>query len=487
MCGKSSVAAVFVVLIALAGLTWAAEELPIDCHPVTDAYDGWRLGAQAYTFRKFTFFEAVDKTASLGLNWIEAYPGQSLSKEKPKVKFNHTMPADVREQIKQKLAQSGVRLVNYGVVRLPNDQVECRKVFDFAKDMGIETIVAEPPPEAFDLVEKLCNEYQIKVAVHNHPKPSRYWNPDKVLEVCKGRSSLIGACADTGHWMRSGVNPLEALKKLQGRIISFHFKDLNEFGSRKAHDVVWGTGKADVKAMLGEMNRQGFAGVFSIEYEHNWENSVPEIRQCVDYFNKVAGGLKPTGWKDLVAKDLSNCTFKPGSWAMEEGVLTRKGTKQDRGDIWTKETYGDFILDLQFKVTKQTNSGIFFRTGDIGDPVQTGIEVQVADSYSVGQPGTHDCGAVYDCLAPARNMVKPPEKWNRCTVTCRANKIYVVMNGEAIIDMDLNLWTEAHKNPDGTKNKYNSAFKDMPRVGHVGFQDHGHPVWYRNAKIRPLQ
>jgi len=461
-----------------------AQMIPMTYHPPTDVYDGWRLGTQAYTFRKFTFYEAVDKAASLGLDWIEAYPGQSLSKDRPDVKLHHTMAVQVREEVKLKLMQTGVTLVNYGVVRLPNEETECRKVFDFAKDMGIETIVSEPKADAFDLVERLCKEYKIKVAIHNHPKPSRYWHPDRVLEVCKGRSKWIGACADTGHWMRSGVNPLEAIKKLEGRIISLHFKDLNEFGQRQAHDVVWGTGKANVEALLRELHRQGFKGVFSIEYEHNWENSVPEIQQCVDYFNKVAGRLKPTGWKDLVAKDLSNCTFKPGSWAMEEDVLTRKGT--NRGDIWTNETYGDFILDLQFKLAKSTNSGIFFRTGNIGDPVQTGIEVQVCDSYSVAQPGTHDCGAVYDCLAPAQNMVKPPDQWNRCTITCKANKIYVVMNGEQIIDMDLNLWTEVHKNPDGTKNKYNRAFKDRPRVGHIGFQDHGHPVWYRNIKIKPL-
>jgi sugar phosphate isomerase/epimerase len=483
---KMILAALVCGVVLLAGYEGQAQEIPPECHPAADAYDGWRLGTQAYTFRKFSFYDAVDKAAALGLCWIEAYPGQKLSSEKPDVKMNHEMPAELRQQVKGKLAESGVKLVNYGVVRLPNDEADCRKVFDFAKDMGIETIVAEPKPEAFDLVEKLCKEYKIKVAIHNHPRDSMYWHPDKVLQVCQGRSNWIGACADTGHWMRSGVDPLEAIKKLEGRIVSLHFKDLNEFGQRKAHDVAWGTGKANVEALLKELHRQAFEGVFSIEYEHNWENSLPEIQQCVEYFNAVAGKLKPTGWKDLVAKDLSDCTFKPGSWAMEDGVLTRKGTKEGRSDIWTTQMYGDFILDLQFKLANKTNSGIFFRTGNIGDPVQTGIEVQVADSHSVDQPGTHDCGAVYDCLAPTKNMVKPPDEWNRCTITCKANKIYVVMNGEQIINMDLNLWTEPGKNWDGTKNKYKNAFKDRPRVGHIGFQDHGHPVWYRNIKIKPL-
>ena len=460
--------------------------VPVTYHPPTDVYDGWRLGTQAYTFNRFTFYEAVDKTASLGLGWIEAYPGQQLSKEKPNVKFNHTMPPQTRKEVKCKLAERGVKLVNYGVVRLSNDETECREVFDFAKDMGIETIVAEPKADAFDLVEKLCKEYKIKVAIHNHPKPSRYWHPDKVLEACKGRSKWIGACADTGHWMRSGVNPLDGLRKLKGRIVSFHFKDLNEFDKRKAHDVVWGTGKADVESLLRELDRQGFEGVFSIEYEHHWENSVPEIRQCIKYFNKVAGELEPTGWRSLVADDLSNCVYRPDSWETEDGVLTRKGTKEGREDIWTMDRYGDFILDLEFKLAEHTNSGIFFRTGNINDLVQTGIEVQVCDSYSNTKVGNHDCGAIYDCLAPSKNMVKKPGEWNRCTITCKANKIYVVLNGEQIIDMDLNLWTEPHKNPDGTKNKYNRAYKERPRAGHIGFQDHGHPVWYRNIKIKPL-
>jgi sugar phosphate isomerase/epimerase len=457
-------------------------------HPITDTYDGWRLGMQAYSFRKFTFYEAIDKTASLGLDWVEAYPGQKLSPDRPDIKTNHDMSPEIRQDIKRKLAESGVRLVNYGVVGLPNDEAKCRGVFQFAKDMGIETIVSEPPLEAFDLIDTLCKEYKINVAIHNHPKPSRYWDPDTVLKTCQGRSKWIGVCADTGHWMRSGIQPLSALKKLEGRTISFHLKDLGEFGKREAHDVVWGTGKADVRAILTELHRQGFRGVFSIEYEHNWENSVPEIRQCVQYFNTVAAELNPAGWHNLLAPDLSNCTFKPGSWVVADGVLTRKGTgtKKGRSNIWTKETYGDFILDLEFKLGENTNSGVFLRTASLKDPVQTGIEMQVLDSYGKPVPDKDDCGAIYDCLAPTKNTVKKPGEWNHCTITCIANKIYVVLNGEQVIDMDLNRWTKPNRNPDGTENKFNTALKKMVRSGHVGFQDHGDPVWYRNVKIKRL-
>ena len=226
-----------------------ASDMPLTNHPATDAYDGWRLAVQAWTFNKFTFYETVDNVASLGLNWIEGFPGQTLSKNTPDLKFHHNMDAKTRAKVKQRLAASGVRVINYGVVGLPNNEKECRKVFEFAKNMGIETIVSEPPEDAFDLIDKLCQEYKIKVAIHNHPKPSHYWNPQTVLKVIKGRSKWIGACADTGHWMRSGINPMEGLKMLEGRIISLHFKDLKEFGVRAAHDVVWGPGKANVKEL----------------------------------------------------------------------------------------------------------------------------------------------------------------------------------------------------------------------------------------------
>ena len=252
---------------------------------------GWRLGCQAYSFNQFKFYEAIDKNASLGLKWIEAYPGQKLSAEKPDAELNDGLSPELRKEVKQKLADCGVKLVNYGVCGLSNHEAACRKTFDFAKDMGIETLVSEPAADAFDLLDKLCEEYQINVALHNHPEPSPYWSPDTVLKACEGHSKRIGACADTGHWMRSGVSPLDAVKKLKGRIISFHFKDLNKYGRRDAHDVPWGTGEGNAKAVLEEVHRQGLKAVFSIEYEHNWLNSVPEIAQCVEFFDKVAAEL----------------------------------------------------------------------------------------------------------------------------------------------------------------------------------------------------
>lgn len=255
-----------------------------------DPHGRWRLGTQAYTFNRYTFFEAVDKAKALGLKVIEAYPGQPISSELKTTRFGHDMPTKVQDIVKAKLDTCDIRLVNYGVIVPKADEAELRKIFDFCKAMGIETITAEPAPDAFDLLDQLTQEYQISIAIHNHPKPSPYWNPDTVLEMTKGRNPRIGACADTGHWLRSNLNPVECLRKLEGRIIVLHFKDLNKIGA-DAHDVPWGTGVGNVKAQLAELCRQGFSGVFSIEYEHNWENSMPEIAKCVEFFRQTANEL----------------------------------------------------------------------------------------------------------------------------------------------------------------------------------------------------
>jgi len=446
-----------------------------------DRQENWKLGMQAYSFKEFTFYEAVDKNKALGMRYIEAYPGQRLSKEKPGVALDHNMSSQLKKEVLQKLREAGVKLVNYGVVGLPNNEAQCRKVFDFAREMEIETIVSEPPEDAFDLIDRLCEEYKINVAIHNHPRPSHYWSPDTVLKVCEGRSKRIGACADTGHWMRSGVNPLEAVKKLKGRIISSHFKDLNEFGKRDAHDVIWGTGLADARAILAELNRQGFKGVFSIEYEHNWLNSMPEIAGCVAFFRKVAAELSDVEYKDVFKKNLSNAVMRPNSWAFDaDGVLSP--TPGGHGDIWTKERYGNFILELDFKVPERGNSGVFVRTGSIKNWINTAIEIQIhatTDGTKHGQ-----CGAVYDCLSPSKDATKKPGEWNHYVITCLDNKIYVNLNGEDIIDMDLDLWTEPRKNPQGTRNKFPTAYKDMPREGHLGFQYHDNPIWFKNLKIK---
>ena len=248
---------------------------------------GFAIGCQAYTFNRFSVFEAIDKTAAAGGKVIEFYPGQKLSPTEPTVVFNHDASDEVVAKVKAKLGEAGLRAVNYGVVEVPADEPGARKVFDFAKKLGLRSITTESTG-SLDTIEKLVKEYGIGCGIHNHPRrpndPSyRVWDPAYILEIVKGRDARIGAAADTGHWTRSGIKPVDALRLLEGRVVSVHLKDLNVFGQREAHDVPFGTGVSDVPAVLDELRRQAFGGNISIEYEYNWESSVPEVAQCIGF------------------------------------------------------------------------------------------------------------------------------------------------------------------------------------------------------------
>jgi hypothetical protein len=190
------------------------------------------------------------------------------------------------------------------------------------------------------------------------------------------------------------------------------------------------------------------------------------------------------GWKSLFEPDLSNGVFKPGGWVIQDGLLVAKTGET----LWTKESYGNFILDLEFKVAKDANSGIFLRTGDIRN-VLSALEIQIHESTDGALYGM--VGALYNAKPPVKDMAKLAGQWNRYTITCQDSRLVLIFNGEQVMDIDLNDWKEANKNPDGTQNKFSIALKDYARVGPIGLQGlHGKeaaPVWFRNLKIKVLQ
>ena len=254
---------------------------------------GWKLAIQSYTFHKFSFVEALDKTHELGVEYIEAYPGHRLGGKWGDQVFGPDMDETTRKELMQLAAEKGVRIVGSGVF-VSDKPEEWERMFALAHSMDMEFVTCEPPLELWDLVEQLSEKYNLKVAVHNHPQPSTYWNPQNLLDAISGRSKNIGSCADVGHWNREGLNHLDCLRQLNGRLVSFHFKDIvaPQEGETERHDTIWGRGVLDVRQMLQIMKEQKFNGYLSIEYEYNWDNSVPDIKQCIGYFNEVAGALK---------------------------------------------------------------------------------------------------------------------------------------------------------------------------------------------------
>ena len=186
--------------------------------------------------------------------------------------------------------------------------------------MGLKQFATEPDPKFIPLVSKLADEYQINIAIHNHPRPSRYWSPDTLIKYTSGYSKRLGSCADIGHWVRSGLDPVQMMKKLEGRIFELHMKDLHEKPSAEytafqmnrpapgaapppqgaprpqapegPHDVPWGKGISNIKAVLEELKRQGFKGPIFAEYEYNWMNNAPEIAESIQYVKEVVKTMK---------------------------------------------------------------------------------------------------------------------------------------------------------------------------------------------------
>jgi sugar phosphate isomerase/epimerase len=253
--------------------------------PPSHKINGFAVGAQAYSFNRFSVFEAIEKTAEAGGKVIEFYPGQRLTREEPNLRWNHGAGEDVITRVEEKLKKHGIKAVNYGVVS-GKDQWEWENIFKFADRLKLYAITTEDATK-LNIIEPLVKKYDIRVAIHNHPrKPNdpgyKVWDPHYILEVTKGRDERIGACADTGHWQTSGLDPLFCVKLLKGRVISSHMKDKTEFGTGQ-HDVPYGTGVGRLGLVLDELKKQGFEGNISVEYEYNWDNSVPDIKKCVDF------------------------------------------------------------------------------------------------------------------------------------------------------------------------------------------------------------
>ena len=185
-------------------------------------------------------------------------------------------------------------------------------------------------------------------------------------------------------------------------------------------------------------------------------------------------GRTLTGWK---------ATRNPDGWTVEDGQIVCLALKG--GYLYTEEQYEDFVLDLEFKIGPNANSGVFLRLSDISDPVNTGIEVQILDdaSHPHVKP-TQLCGALYDMVPPSRPAMRPLGEWNHMRVTCRGPHISVELNGAAVSAMNVDEFSVPGRNPDGTPNKFKYAWKEMPRRGHIALQDHNSKVWFRNITVR---
>lgn len=428
----------------------------------------FKVAVQCWTFRKFTFLETLDKVEALGVKYLEAYPGQKFGSSDPEATFNYDMSAENIQIAKDALKKHNIKIVSFGVVGFENTVEATKKVFEFAKKMGIGTIVTEPKDDDLSILDKMVKEYGIKVAIHNHPLPSKYARPETVLKVITGYDERIGSCGDTGHWLRTGVNPIDALKLLSGRMIELHLKDLDAFGKKEAQDVPFGSGVANVHDILAELTLQNFRGYLVIEHERDSEadNPSPSIKKGLEYiysimYYKGYDEILGCNWKEYNKHGWNH--YGPGYFELDEktGVLTSSG---GMGLFWySAKKYGNFILELDYKcLAPNTNSGVFIRVPNFvtsDDYIYHSFEIQIDDEST----DIHRTASVYDSEAPKEDAFKPTGQWNHYKISFIGDVIKVELNGKEVID-----W----------KAEPRGKIKDFAKEGYIGLQNHD-----SNAKV----
>lgn len=437
------------------------------------------VAVQCWTFRKYTFLEALDKIKALGVQYVEAYPGQMLGGKYMDVPFTPEKMTDEHIRwVKDELAGRGLTLVTYGVCGWENTESATRAYFDFAKKLGLRTLNVEPQLDDYSLIEQMVKEYDVRISIHNHPKPTKYWNPRTVIDHIRGLDPRIGSGADTGHWMRAGIDPVAALRALRGRITNVHLKDLNAFDDPDAYDVPFGTGVGKIREILAELTLQDYDGFIAVEHERNEDLPDPsdKIKPGLDYIKSVTyyqdydqilgrwnGQYNKSGWNH----------YGPGYFELDEksGVLKGQG---GMGLFWfAKKKYKNFVLELDFKCEDHlTNSGIFLRVPELpasDDYIYHCYEIQIDNASR----GVHQTGAVYDAEAPAKLAFKEAGEWNHYKITYIGMHITVELNGVQVVDWDAV--------PRG-------KVRSLAQEGYIGIQNHDSrsPVYFKNIFVREL-
>ena len=230
-----------------------------------------KLGIQLYSLRGFSRDDALKHAAALGFQQVEFYSGMlALNASDEEI-------AATRKQV----ADLGMSISAHGVNRLTKDAAANRAIFEFAKKLGIKCISADPDLDSFDNLDELVREFDIRVAIHNHGPGHRYNKAADVLRVIEGHDARIGACADLGHYIRSGQNAPEVIRLLKGRLYGIHLKDFEEM-KQQTKGVILGKGHLNVEHVFTELEEAGFPadGALSLEYEENPKDPIAEIKEC---------------------------------------------------------------------------------------------------------------------------------------------------------------------------------------------------------------
>jgi len=211
----------------------------------------------------------------MGVHYTEFY-GKHLDPKASEEKIAETLKL---------LEGAKIKLAGHGVHAFSKDHEKNKALFDFAKKAGVKVITANPEKDAFDSLEKLVAEYDIRIAIHNHGPTDRLYNKlEQVTSAVKGRDKRIGACVDCGHYLRSGEDPVKCVLELGDRVYGVHIKDEKETNTEKSDNVVIGKGHLDVVGLFKALKQIKFPadGALSLEYEANPSNPIDDMKACLE-------------------------------------------------------------------------------------------------------------------------------------------------------------------------------------------------------------
>jgi sugar phosphate isomerase/epimerase len=247
-------------------------------------YGPFKMGLQSYSLRGYTqggkpdLAKALEVTQRLGLHYWESYPAHI-----PTVTDSDQV-ARYRDQLKA----AEVTLLGYGVVHFGRDHDANRKLFEFAKAMGVTYMSADPTPDSFDSLDKLVEEYGVAVGIHNHGPGHRYAKIDTIADAIKGHHEKIGCCIDTGHFLRSREDPVRAVEVFGRRIYGVHLKDVKD----ATRFTILGEGDLRTADLLRALAKAKYDYCLALEYEEKPENPEADIRASLKAVREAAAGLR---------------------------------------------------------------------------------------------------------------------------------------------------------------------------------------------------
>ena len=250
-------------------------------------YAPFKMGVQTYSLRGYKAEEAMKRTKELGLTYWEGWDGHLPMTDDPK------KLAEYQEMLKT----YGIMMPTYGVVYFNNDEKAVRRIFEFAKAMNISTLSASPSSDSFPLVDKMVKEYAVNIAIHNHgPDDKMYGKPEQIIDAVKMWSPRIGACNDTGHYLRFEVDPVKASALFDARLFGVHLKNAkkNADGSIGFTEIGAPGGLLQTAELFTTLRRIKYRGIVSLEYEEHEDNPIPFMAQCLEATRLVIADMKKT-------------------------------------------------------------------------------------------------------------------------------------------------------------------------------------------------